>query len=394
DQTRGSAPYAQFTVQGTDLIRGEVTSNAYLAPAYVLDERGEGLLAELGWGAPTYRRGDEPDRGSANFHVDLPRSYADRLAAMAIRALRDVWSVPHPAFLTAETADEELPDLGLPAPAEPEPANALEVGYPVDADDLQRLVDASLTPVFGHPPEKDADGDIPVRSGNTLLFVRVRRDSPVVEVLAPLVRDITGRTRAAEVVADLNRGSSLTKFVLMDDTVFAVVALPARPFVPAHLRDMLALMFQTAHDHDDDLAKRLQGRRIVADAEPTIETSESLDEDVRDDADADDDDESNELAPELLTLLQLDPDGEGSVDAATAASVCGHDRDLILRLLRESEEQQIAWRTSADTDAADRDRDEAEACRHEASGWGRTIETLRGALRLVFSESVPPRASD
>jgi len=216
----------------------------------------------------------------------------------------------------------------------------------------------------------------------------------VVEVLAPLVRDITGRTRAAEVVADLNRGSSLTKFVLMDDTVFAVVALPARPFVPAHLRDMLALMFQTAHDHDDDLAKRLQGRRIVADAEPTIETSESLDEDVRDDADADDDDESNELAPELLTLLQLDPDGEGSVDAATAASVCGHDRDLILRLLRESEEQQIAWRTSADTAAADRDRDEAEACRREASGWGRTIETLRGALRLVVSESVPPRASD
>lgn len=393
DHSDGAAPYVQFKAWGGDLVRCEVTSNAYLDPLFGLSTDAERVLTGLGWNAPTYGRREEADSGSDNFHLDLERSYADRLAAMTVRAFRDVWSVPHPAFLIADALGQAPPpDLGVTGQAEVEPPPLPAISHPQDAEDLQRLVDETLTPVFGHPPQKDDDGDIPVRSGSALVFVRVRRDAPVVEVFAPLVRDISGRTRAAEVVADLNRRSVFIRFVLLDDAVLAVISLPAMPFVPAHLRDMLALMSETADDIDDQLAERLGGRLTFQD-EP-IDVGDSPTERRRSgDAEPISESDDNELAPELVTLLHLDPHSDGSVDPETAAKVCGHDRDLILGLLRTASEQEISWRESADTALAGGDREEADVCRHEAAAWEQTVETLRGALRVVVTSTSRGRAS-
>jgi len=385
DHADGVAPYVQFKAWGGDLVRCEVSSNSYLDPQFALGPSGERILTDLGWNAPTFGLGEEPDSGSENFHLDLERSYADRLAAMTVRAFRDVWGVLHPAFLVTDALGDG-PDLatGVAGQSEIEPPPTPEVSYPRDAEDLQRLVDETLTPLFGHPPQKDDDGDIPVSRGSALVFVRVRRDTPVVEVFAPLVRAISGRTRAAEVVADLNRRSLLIKFVLIDDAVLAVIPLPAMPFVPAHLRDMLSLMSETADNLDDDLAERLGGRLMFQDQQAVGESPTHL---RSGDTETNDETSADETAPELLTLLHLDPHGDGSVDAETAAKVCGHDRDLILRFLRESSEQEIAWRESADTALAAGDREEADVCRHEAAAWERTVETLRGALRVVVGGS-------
>lgn len=383
DPGDGAAPYVQFKAQEVDRVRCEVSSNTYLDPTYQLDEGTELVLTGLGWSAPMYSQGEEPDSGSDNFHLVLERSYADRLAAMTVRAFRDVWSVPHPAFLTADAlGDTPQPDLGVAAQTEVEQIPIEEVVYPEDADDLQRLVDETLTPLFGHPPEKDDDGDIPVRSGSALMFVRVRHETPVVEVFAPLVRDISDRTRAAEVVADLNRGSLFIRYVLFDDTVMAVISLPAMPFVPAHVRDMLSVLSDTAGNIDDEVATRLGGRLM-------FEEPAALERDIY----VVDEETPKDLPPELLTLLHLDADGTGAVDDATAATVCGHDRDRILLFLKLSSEQEIEWRKSAETAAAAGDAVEAAACNHEAAGWQQTLETLRGALRLVVTANPPERSS-
>lgn len=389
DPTEGAAPYVQLEAAGGDLVRCEVSSNAHLDPLFALDARAERVLVELGWSTPTYGVDDEPDSGSSNFHLDLERSYADRLAAMTVRAFRDVWSVAHPAFLVADALGDTPPDLDVGRSPDAEPPPLPEVAHPQGRDELQRVVDETLAVVFGHPPQKDTDGDIPVRSGSALVFVRVRPDAPVVEVFAPLVRDITGRTRAAEVVADLNRESTLIKFVLLDDAVLAVISLLATPFVPAHLHDMLAMLSQTADDIDDGLAERLNGRLMFDESTSGLAASDRDGPPMG----VTDEETAGGLPPQLQTLVHLDPHGVGAVDAATAAKVCGHDRDQILSFLKICSQEEISWRQRADTAAAAGDREEADASNHEAAAWEQTVETLRGALRFVVTSGPSGRAA-
>ena len=73
---------------------------------------------------------------------------------------------------------------------------------------------------------------------------------PVVEIFAPLVKCIANRTRAAEVLSDLNRDNLFAKFFLNEDYVIAEIQMPASPFVPEQLEDMLAHMSRIADEFD------------------------------------------------------------------------------------------------------------------------------------------------
>ena len=61
-------------------------------------------------------------------------------------------------------------------------------------------------------------------------------DGQEVVIFAAVVHDVAGRSRAAEVLNDLNVEARWVKFQLVRDRVFVTVSVLARPFVPAHLR--------------------------------------------------------------------------------------------------------------------------------------------------------------
>lgn len=89
--------------------------------------------------APTYAPDDDPDRGSTTFYLDVGRNHEDRLAVLSVRALRDVFGVAHPAFLTSEQLDtRERPTVVDAAEEEdtPLPAEPLAV-TPADRKHLQ-----------------------------------------------------------------------------------------------------------------------------------------------------------------------------------------------------------------------------------------------------------------
>lgn len=94
------------------------------------------------------------------------------------------------------------------------------------------------------------------------------------------------------------------------------------------------------------------------------------------------------LPPELLTLLQLDPHGEGTVSPELAADICGRDRNSILAFIRTCEEESIEWRAAGREAAATSDIDEADASFHESAAWDQTTTLLRAALRVVVQS--PP----
>ena len=172
-ELHGATPYVQFCAWETErglMLRAEAVSNHYLDATRQLSPSGERELESLGFGAPTYGVGDEPDSGSANWYVDLLAEDAELLADMTVRAFRRAYGITHPAFLTA---DGLLPD----APARARGSGAAATDEPpvlavVDSPDALREVTAPvLEELLGQPPHRDDDGDFLVPSEHGAFWV-------------------------------------------------------------------------------------------------------------------------------------------------------------------------------------------------------------------------------
>jgi hypothetical protein len=381
DESRGLMPCIQFVVWDGDTVRCEVPSNHYLHPDRMLSDAEQHYLTELGWNRPTRGPDDEADDGSPAFFVDKKQSWSDQLAAMTVAAFRDVWGVTHPAFLSTETSSTDPAAAFDPVAVRPplvtqlDPAAAV---VPRDAEHLHELITLSLVPMLGLLPERDPDGDVPIRVGNTILFIGPLADSVDVQLFAPLIHDISDRTRAAEVTADLNRTWSRIKFVLVDDRLSAFLEVSGNPFVPQHLTDSCKVFSDFLRTVDGDFAARFGGQLFFRrdddpDEEPAIIVESRM--------------TAAELPNELLTLFHLDPEGDGGTDAAVVADVCGHDRDLIVSLLNTGTEWVAQLRRDADEFRQHAETAMAETSDSHADGWERVVGDLRDALRTIV---LPP----
>lgn len=378
DDADGAAPYVQFCAWGETLVRCEVSSNAYLGVDRRLDRAASEAVMGLGWAAPTVdSAADDAGEGSANFYVDVERSQADRLAVMTTRVLRDVFGVPHPAFLSSGRLDEDAPAEG-PVPAEVVPE--MPAVFPRDREHLQALVDEALTPYFGRPPTHDEDDDIPVVSGSALVFVRVVRKAPAVHLFCSLVHDVRDLQRATYEVTLLNRRHRFLKFVLFDDSVMAYVDIPAYPFAPEHLRQMLSLMSEAADELDDELARRVGARRTFEPDpdEAGAEDTEAVDVVLATDA----------VHPAMVALRELEAESPGSTTPELAASVCSMSRELILELIGWNTDQERAWRSAREKALLAGNDGEVEVCDRETSRAEATVNLLRRALRLVVEQQL------
>lgn len=264
------APFVRLSSPQLLTVRADAAANAALGRSYQLTEAQVSALVAAGWNHPV-------DDGRA-FTVERPQDAADEVAELVVGALRDVYGVQHPVFLDPD----ELAEILRTAPSAIEgPAGATLVTGPVrtsaldrqgargvsmvavlpaDREHLESLVDAELTAALGHPPIRDDEGDIVIRVGSTLLFLRTAADAQDVVLFSAVVHDVAGRSRAAEVINDLNVESRWVKFQLVRDRVFVTTSVPARPFVPAHLHQAVQVMSKVADGVDEELATKLNGR--------------------------------------------------------------------------------------------------------------------------------------
>ncbi|MBO0846491.1 MAG: hypothetical protein J2P22_13860 [Nocardioides sp.] len=255
DSDDACTPYVQASSDDGQNAVAEVSSNHFLHRRHHLDKAARRQLRELGWVRPSSRR----DTLNYSWEFDLTR--ADEVAVMMVRALREVFGVVHPAFLVAPFLGPGVETSERNADTSPPEPLAVE---PEDKTDLDRLVDAALTPFFGHVPSRDDDGDIPVSSGSAIVFVRVLETRPMIHLFAELAVEVTEPERATYEVGVLNRDWPYAKFALAGQTVRAHVYLPAYPFVPEHLRQALTMMCEMADAVDDDLAFRVSGRTFLS----------------------------------------------------------------------------------------------------------------------------------
>ncbi len=251
----GQVPFVTFTALDRTTIRAEASSNAVLGEAYQLGPDELALMERLGWAAPT----NEGPRPTANFWLEMDQEASDRLAAASVGALRDVFGVQHPVFLAPDDLAEILTPRADPLPATEFDAEDVVATIPAGAEHLNSMVEDELTEMFGHAPLRDREGDIALRVGSTMLFLRVTPDGRELILFAVLVHDVVGRSRAAEVLNDLNAEARMVKFHLVRDQVFATLSVLTHPFVPAHLHQAVRIMRDLADGIDEDLARKLGG---------------------------------------------------------------------------------------------------------------------------------------
>lgn len=261
-EDEGHSPFVSFSCGDGHRITTEASSNAILGEDFQLTPDQLENLEQQGWRPPN---ADEP-HSTQNYWFAADQEDAVAIADQAVGALRDVFAVPHPAFLAPDQLAEVLtPPTPREASLRAYRADDLVAISPTSADHLDTLVGAELVRSLGHQPLRDADGDFAIRVGSAMVFVRITTDAREVLVFSPLVHELEGRSRAMEVISDLNAEARFVKFLLIRDRVFASMSVLAHPFVPAHLHQALTTMSLVADQLDEQLATKLRGRTTFND---------------------------------------------------------------------------------------------------------------------------------
>ncbi len=260
------APFVRFSCPTRDRVRCEAAGNAVLGADFQLTATQLLAMEQLGWLPPN---SDSPN-STDNFSVEAPQEESDRLAELAVGALRDVYGVQHPVFLAPDQLAEVLHPFPRPVEETGRPSvtvhqDDLQARLPRDQSELDHLVESELAEMFGHRPLRDAEGDVAIRVGSTMLFLRTASDGQEVVVFAAVVHDVAGRSRATEVLNDLNVEARWVKFQLVRDRVFVTLSVPAKPFVPAHLHQAVRILSDVADGIDEELAMKLHGRTTFHD---------------------------------------------------------------------------------------------------------------------------------
>ena len=260
-------PFVRFSCPSPSRLRCEAATNATLGEDFQLGTEQLSAMNQLGWRSPSGAISDP----TTNFWFEAPQEQSDELAALAVGALRDVYGVQHPIFL----APDQLADVLQPSPLTreaPLDSRSLHVAHddlapllPRNRSHLDQLVEAELADMYGYTPLRDAEGDVAIRVGSTMLFLRTAADGQEVIIFAAVVHDVSGRSRATEVLNDLNVEARWVKFQLVRDRVFVTLSVPAKPFVPAHLHQAVRVVSDTADGIDEELAAKLDGRTTFSD---------------------------------------------------------------------------------------------------------------------------------
>lgn len=205
-------------------------------------------LSDLGW------VGTEAGR----YTLTADQEDTASLAGLTVETLSKALDVLHPVFLQPDQLEEILNPDGAahPHPIMEQPP----VLVPTGRESLDNFIEQELHEIIGHPPLRNTQGDFAVRVGSTVVFLRSTADFKEVVLFSPLVHDVAGRSRAVEVLNDLNVEARYCRFALHRDRVYVQISVFARPFVPAHLKQALQDISQIADGIDEELAARLSGR--------------------------------------------------------------------------------------------------------------------------------------
>lgn len=262
-------------VYGVSLEKAETgttamaVGNASLPQGYRLDRAAVAAMVALGWSPPGVLSGSGESFGV----IDTDD---DRLAKIVTRTLRDVYGAPHPAFLVYATRDDKDEPVPIPQLASARHESTMEDTVPsidslamqgLELPDRVRLVVAALTKTDPDELQVDNDGDIGIRAGSAMVFVRVRDNPPLIDVFSPVLTEIDPSEQLFVKLSELTNRMPIGRLYCTSGTVWASVPVFGRDFQATHLSLAIQVMTGLADELDDRLHGEFGGKRFFGEGD-------------------------------------------------------------------------------------------------------------------------------
>ena len=288
----GDAVYSVSLKIGQDgAVDALAVGNAALPEGYRMDRAAVADLVALGWSPPGVVTGS-----GDNFGLSTNIAAAQRTAALVARTLRDVYGAPHPAFLVylVHDEDDEPIDTAPLGTARHEPsldvdldaldedglltaalANAAEE---IPLDERVRSVVATMSKTTVDQLQVDGDGDVGIRAGSAMVFVRVRDNPPLVDVFSPILTEVEPTEQLYVRLSELTNRMPIGRLYCTGDTVWASIPVFGRNFQATHLMLAVLVMTGLADELDDRLHGEFGGKRFFGEGDkPPTATSKDDD---------------------------------------------------------------------------------------------------------------------
>lgn len=283
DPTASGTGTAVYSVSARVLEAGVIEAlavgNAALPPEFRMNRTTVGEMVALGWSPPGVLAGSRDA-----FGLRSEQSKATALAALVSRTLRDVYGAPHPAFLVYLVHDEEDEPIeaGPLATARPESGLDLDgdgdglteeqllaevVGDEVPLEERVRTVVATMSKTTVDQLQVDADGDIGIRAGSAMVFVRVRDNPPLVDVFSPILTEVEPTEQLYVKLSELTNRMPIGRLYCAQDTVWASIPVFGRNFQAVHLMLAVQVMTGLADELDDRLHGEFGGKRFFGEGD-------------------------------------------------------------------------------------------------------------------------------
>lgn len=278
----GDASYSvRMEIGDEGRVSAAAVGNAELPPDYRMDRSAVADLVALGWSPPGVVEGARNRFGLRTTTAD-----AARFATTVSRTLRDVYGAPHPAFLVYAVHDAQ--DTPIPveplATARPEVAAGEDreldldealataraapgVDEAIALDERVRTVVATMMKSTPEQLRVDSDGDIGIRAGSAMVFVRVRDNPPLVDVFSPVLTDVEPTEQLYVQLSELTNRMPIGRLYCTNDTVWASIPVFGRNFQPTHLMLAVQVMTGLADELDDRLYGEFGGRRFFGEGD-------------------------------------------------------------------------------------------------------------------------------
>jgi len=256
-------------------IEALAVGNAGLPEGFRMDRSAVADLVALGWSPP----GVLPGSGDS-FGLRSSTAQANRLATVVTRTLRDVYGAPHPAFLVYLVHDDADRPIDAPplATARHEPiadadapdaatalADAADEVIPLE--DRVRTVVATMSKTGVDELQVDTDGDIGIRAGSAMVFVRVRDNPPLVDVFSPILTEVEPTEQLYVKLSELTNRMPIGRLYCAQDTVWASIPVFGRNFQATHLMLAVQVMTGLADELDDRLHGEFGGKRFFGEGD-------------------------------------------------------------------------------------------------------------------------------
>ncbi|MGK5677221.1 T3SS (YopN, CesT) and YbjN peptide-binding chaperone 1 [Micromonospora sp. URMC 106] len=190
-----------------------------------------------------------------------PESLLGRVAsALAARPATTATAVPVPTRTRLAAALAARPVAAAGARRAPAPVGEAEYGGKLTQ--RVREVLAGILGVTADQLRVDADGDVAIRVGSAMIFVRAQDDPPLVDVFSPLLTGVEPTESLYRRLSDLTNGLVVGRVYCTGDTVWASVPVFGQDFVPTHLLLAVRAMVELADDLDDQLRREFGGSRF------------------------------------------------------------------------------------------------------------------------------------